>query len=1080
MQTHRSTPSSLRVITLLVVSLSEWLLPANLSLTCPGSTPQVGADDTTQSIPFNQNWSNAGLISANDNWAGVPGIVGIRGDDLTTVAATDPQTIVADGSGTPIDVIANQANPNTQTSGGVAEFDGIANPVVALQGSGTADAPHVVMSINTTGLSAIKVAYNLRDIDGSADNAIQPVALQFRVGASGSFTNIPAGFVADASTGPNLASQVTPVSATLPGAADNQPLVQIRIITTDANGSDEWIGIDDILIFVPSVAKFDSFTATRHEGGKVLLKWRTGFEVDNLGFNVFREQNGSRVRINSEMIAGSALMVGEGTMLRSGYSYSWPDELPGGKHAGYWLEAIDLTGRSTMFGPVSAGASEVPGGLPPESGRTMLLSAVGRKAPHAGLSKPLARTSAAPRSATLQPTALPTAVRPVLKLSVDQEGWYRVTQHELTSAGFDPSLDPRLLQLFAEGVEQAITVNGEAQGRLNATDGIEFYGVGLDTSSTNTRVYWLVVGQQPGLRIKSAKAKGSKAAPSGFAYTVERRDQTIYFSSLRNGDKENFFGAVIARSPVIQSLTAHHIDRESTEAGVLEVTLQGVTAGDHRVAVGFNGSEVGEVAFSALQQGSARLNVPGGAIREGQNVVTLTSTQGEGDVSIVDALRLTYRHAYSSDDDALRFTATGKRLLTIDGFTSSGIRVVDVTDSAAPIEVKANIEQRESGYAVTIKTPKGGNRMLMAFSADQIKRPVSVIADQPSNLRDESRAADLIVVTRGEFIPAIEPLVRLRESQGLSVAIVDVEDVYDEFNHGEKSAKALKDFFAHAHARWSKPPRFALLAGDASLDPKNHLGLGDFDVVPTRLVDTNLMETASDEWLVDFDGDGLGELAIGRLPARTVSEASLLIGKIVAYDNATEDGVLLVSDSNEGIDFKAGTEQLRALVPDGVRVEEIVRGFQADGATKSRVLDSIRRGKRIVSYFGHGSVDTWRGAILTSSDMNEMAKANSHSLYLLITCLNGYFQDPGLDSLAESLLKTERGGAAAVWASSGMCGADQQLVINLAMFRLIFDGGSSTEPLTLGEAVSRAKAATGESDVRQTYLLLGDPSARLR
>ena len=72
------------------------------------------------------------------------------------------------------------------------------------------------------------------------------MALQYRVGSTGNYTNIPAAFVADASSGPNLATLVTPVSVTLPAACENQPLVQLRIITTNAVGSDEWIGVDDI------------------------------------------------------------------------------------------------------------------------------------------------------------------------------------------------------------------------------------------------------------------------------------------------------------------------------------------------------------------------------------------------------------------------------------------------------------------------------------------------------------------------------------------------------------------------------------------------------------------------------------------------------------------------------------------------------------------------------------------------------------------------------------------------------------------------------------------------------------------
>src|SRR5262245_14064302 len=146
------------------------------------------ADNVAQPLPFVQDWSNAALITANDNWSGVPGIVGYRGDDLTTATGTDPQTILADGTGTPVNVIANQTNPNTLATGGVAEF-AIANPTIALQGSGTADAPFLLINVDTTGASNVNVSYNVRDIDGSTDNAIQAVALQYRVGSSGSFTN---------------------------------------------------------------------------------------------------------------------------------------------------------------------------------------------------------------------------------------------------------------------------------------------------------------------------------------------------------------------------------------------------------------------------------------------------------------------------------------------------------------------------------------------------------------------------------------------------------------------------------------------------------------------------------------------------------------------------------------------------------------------------------------------------------------------------------------------------------------------------------------------------------------------------
>ena len=195
---------------------------------------------------FTQNWSNISLITTNDDWSGVPSIIGYLGNNGNIPTAVDPQTYVENGYSDTLDVIANQTNPNTQTAGGVAEFE-ITNPTIALQGSGTADGPNIIIYINSTGVNNIRIKYLLRDIDGSTDNSIQPVALQYRIGNTGDFINIPEGFVADASGDvAGEATKETLVNLILPAACNNQAQLQIRIITNNALGSDEWIGVDDI------------------------------------------------------------------------------------------------------------------------------------------------------------------------------------------------------------------------------------------------------------------------------------------------------------------------------------------------------------------------------------------------------------------------------------------------------------------------------------------------------------------------------------------------------------------------------------------------------------------------------------------------------------------------------------------------------------------------------------------------------------------------------------------------------------------------------------------------------------------
>jgi uncharacterized repeat protein (TIGR01451 family) len=207
----------------------------------------ASANTTIQTLPFSQNWTNAALIAANDDWSSVPGIEGFRGDGLAGGSGVDPQTILAADDPGVIDVNANQTNPSVFNTGGPAEF-AIADPTVAFAGSGTARAPYLRFYLSTTGQSGVTVKYNLRDIDGSTDDSIQPVALHYRLGVSGAWTNVASAFVADASSGPSAATLVTPVCAVLPAAANNQALLELRVMTTDAAGTDEFIGVDDISV----------------------------------------------------------------------------------------------------------------------------------------------------------------------------------------------------------------------------------------------------------------------------------------------------------------------------------------------------------------------------------------------------------------------------------------------------------------------------------------------------------------------------------------------------------------------------------------------------------------------------------------------------------------------------------------------------------------------------------------------------------------------------------------------------------------------------------------------------------------
>src|SRR5262249_5853131 len=246
-----------------------------------------------------------------------------------------------------------------------------------------------------------------------------------------------------------------------------------------------------------------------------------------------------------------------------------------------------------------------------------------------------------------------------------------------------------------------------------------------------------------------------------------------------------------------------------------------------------------------------------GLIKAGANDITLNALGGDTDVSLLDYIRLSYRHTYAADNNSLKFTTAIGQPVTVRGFSGSGIRVIDITDPRSPAEITGTIQPSAGGFAITVTSPISGARTLFAFTSDQARTPAALEFNQPSSWRWPFNAADMVIITRNQFLNSLIPLAGLRKGQGVSVAVIDATDLYDEFSFGQKTPQAIRDFLLYARTYWQKPPRFVLLAAKGSYDPKNYLGEGDFDLVPAKLIDTRQLETASDDWFVDFNNTGL-------------------------------------------------------------------------------------------------------------------------------------------------------------------------------------------------------------------------------
>ncbi|MDP9360159.1 MAG: C25 family cysteine peptidase, partial [Acidobacteriota bacterium] len=832
-----------------------------------------------------------------------------------------------------------------------------------------------------------------------------------------------------------------------------------------------------VTVLAPTVVKMLTMDATQSKSG-VTITWNTSFEQDNLGFYVWRQlADGTRQKIDNHIINGSALFTGR--RITAGRSYRVTDKsVPANAFVQYYIEDVDLKGVHTMHGPITprlVSSGTTTGGTTTDPDPSLgSVGGIFTTAPGMGVTPPAPTAPDAQRLAQQWKIAATTAA----KLIVTQSGWYRVKKSDLIAAGFDPGTNSSRISVFGDGIEVPIAI---PNGNFGTTDVIEFYGTSIDTPTAGGHVYYVTTGVGNGLRVQSPKSGGSGApAPASYPFTFNRTERTVYVAALtNNGERDNFYGAIITTWPVSETLAVSNLDANGGDAK-LDLIIQGGTDNfDHIVSVTLNGRELGPIRLRGQARSVNAIPVPARWLVAGDNTLTFTATGGDDDVSIVDSAQITYPHLYRADANALAFTLPGSTPAIVSGFTSSVIRVVDLTNPQAPVQLPVTITTAADGTkSVSFVSTDLGTRTLLAIGDERVLAPAQIVMNEVSKLNATTNAADLVIITHHNFASAAATLKTARDAQGIATMVVDVQNVYDEFSYGMHGPAAIRALLQRASTSWTKAPKYVVLFGDASWDPRNYLDIASVDFVPTKLVPTQYLQSASDDWFADFNDTDTPSMAIGRLPVRTADEATGVAGKLARRTTPPTDTwaktVEIVTDRPSTVPFNKGGDQLAALVPPALTTGRIAIGTTPNPT--GAITDAFNRGSLLTNYVGHGSVEIWSDYVFDTTMAAALTNGDKLPFVVTMNCLNGYFHDPYIDSLGEVLMKNPSGGAIGVWASSTLTSPDQQLLVNLELYRQLF---GATSP-AIGDAILKAKRATNDRDVRRTWILIGDPTIKLR
>jgi uncharacterized repeat protein (TIGR01451 family) len=1075
-------------------------LPANttvVSITAP-TTPTGWT--CPAAAPGTQKCTNASLASGTSSTftlvlkvtAGIaPGTAITNSATVSSLLTTDPTTANNTASTTSNVTSPTQADVSIIKTASPEPVDQGTNLTYTLQV--TNNGPAVATGVTVTDVLPSQVTYS----------SVSIAAVQGTCSYTSATTTVSCS-LNSMNVGALVIITINVNAATFSSSTTTSNTATVSATTSDPNSTNN-SSTAISTIQAATAVDLSSFRAFTRPGGGVLLEWKTREESRNLGFHLYREDAQGRHQVDPSLIAGSALLLRGGQPQHKAKTYQWID--PQGNSLGsYWIEDVDINGTRTLHGPVyaeTASTNAEPfmqarllrqlnqlGSVPPASDAAVGAAATGLtldNAPSATISRVL--NTPRPMIPEVAAGESPASLNgeSAVKIYATAEGWYQVTRSQLVAAGLPAGADVRTLQLYAEGVEQPMLIPGRQSGALGANDSIEFYGTGIDTPFSGTRVYWLVRGSRAGKRITSVSAAGrGTGTNTSFPFTVLFQQRQVYFAALLNGENnDNFFGATITSDPTDQGITLANIDASSSMPVTMDVTLQGVTDQQpHAVSISFNGVPVGELDFTNMTNATQTFGVPGGLLQNGPNTVTLTALDGDNDVSLVQSIQIHYPHLYAADSDWLESTASSGDTVHIGGFRNGQVEVFDITDPLAITQLTGPITSDNSGFGITLSIPggRGVAHTLLALASDQISAPASLALHTPNTLDKPQSGADLVVISYPDFEASIAPLVKFHELRGTSVDSVTVDEIYDAFNFGEKSPFALQNYLKLAATTWRNKPQGVLLVGDASFDPRDYLGFGQTDFVPTRMIETAAFKTASDDWLTDFNQTGFGTIPIGRLPVGSVADANLVISKIVGYDKGTGVGAwnqqaLVVADQNIDANFTGTANTVSQLFPAGLNVTKILADGQDPTVVQPQILAALNSGSLIVDYIGHGSEEQWSFAdFLDDTSVATLANGNRLPVYVLMDCLNGFFQDVYATSLSTSLMLAPNGGAVAVWASSGFTDAAPQATMNQSLI-----SGWKTNPMIpIGQATLAAKLNITDPDVRRTWNLFGDPLMTLQ
>ncbi len=739
------------------------------------------------------------------------------------------------------------------------------------------------------------------------------------------------------------------------------------------------------------------------------------------------------------------------------------------------------------------------------------------------------------------------------KIKIKKSGIFKLDKAFFEQNQIPTNFDPRTLKIYGNGgrmlnenpwdfrygglQENSIKFVGEDDGSFDSGDYIIFYGQGphewnrLKTSTlSNLRhryhqyseeaYYFITFGGATGKRVEDVEVTGTPVQ------TFNQYDEYVFH------EIDSLSINLVGRQWAGESFTANNNQLFTLKGG-------GPVAGDFYAKYRMLGKGAQGVSFSVTLNGNP---IQGGTLASGDFAASSISTQVNGvtgnvfnvNISVndssnpgafvfLDFIELVYRAGLNFNGGQMRF----RRLDDLNDGNTYGFSVQGggTVWNISDITTAQNVIQSNGLYKYSSTSTFFDNEFIV-FNESAAYTEIDYagkVANQ--NIRSLNNI-DYVIVTHPNFLPEATRLANFRiQNDGVKVAVVTTDQIYNDFSSGAQDISAIRDFFKHLRDTGS-PLKHLLLLGGASFDYKDRIDNNtnfvpsyisynstsvDFSFVTddyfTMLDNSDILianPASPGEWTLS--GAAQMDLSIGRLPANNLEEAKIMVDKILAfYEKLPAQGTsfgewktkyLLVIDDDKGQinPFHETVENTSAaFIEDNIKYAALRKGYldsfvlqQTSGGPRypqvnQLIGNAFNLGTALIVYFGHGGARSWsQTRIITYEEINNF---NNFSglfsrlpIVMTITCeftiwdLTSYLPSAGV-----YMYKSPKGGAAAMVTTSRPVYVSYGEQFNeKIMEQLLKLEGDSFQ--TLGEALTTAKAQNPSGSSNHINVnLLGDP-----